>query len=49
MGHHGVYVWTSYGVFAVIVLWNVLTPLRQHRRWLQEQAQRSRRSQKEIS
>ena len=44
MGHHGVYVWSAYGLFAVIVLWNIFTPLRQRRRWLQEQAQRSRRS-----
>ncbi len=45
MGHHGFYVWSAYGIFLIIALWNIVLPRRQYRLWLQEQAQRHRRTQ----
>ena len=46
MGTHGPFVWLSYGLTALIVVWNVLQPLLQRRRLLKEQAQRLRREEK---
>jgi len=43
MGRHGLYVWLSYGITAVIVAYNVAQPLLRRRRLLKEQAQRLRR------
>jgi heme exporter protein D len=45
MGHHGLYVWLSYGLTAVIIALNVAQPLLR-RRLLKEQAQRLRREKK---
>lgn len=43
MGHHGVYVWASYGIcFAVLAL-NVALPIVARRRYLQQEARRVRR------
>jgi len=43
MGHHGLYVWSAYGICAVVVLWNLAVPLLARRRYLQEEARRMRR------
>ncbi|QQD21934.1 heme exporter protein CcmD [Oceanospirillaceae bacterium ASx5O] len=43
MGNHGLYVWLSYGLTALIVIWNLLLPGLQRRRLLKQQAQRLRR------
>jgi len=43
MGRHGLYVWLSYGLTAVIIAYNVAQPLLRRRRLLKEQAQRLRR------
>lgn len=43
MGKHGLYVWSAYGVFAFIMLWNALQPYRLRRRLLREQAATLRR------
>ncbi|NNM52924.1 MAG: heme exporter protein CcmD [Pseudomonadales bacterium] len=43
MGHHGPYVWSAYGLTAIIVIWNILQPGWRHRRWLKAQAQLQRR------
>ncbi len=43
MGHHGVYVWTAYGVSLVVLAINVAGPLLARRRYLQEEARRLRR------
>ena len=43
MGRHGLYVWLSYGITAVIVVINVILPMMQRRRFLKEQRQRMRR------
>lgn len=43
MGTHGPYVWLSYGLTTLIIVWNLLQPLLQRRRLLKQQAQRLRR------
>lgn len=45
MGRHAPYVWSAWGLTFVIVLWNIIQPLRQRRRLLQEQAAQLRREQ----
>ena len=49
MGRHGLYVWLSYGITAVIVAYNVVQPVLQRRRLLKEQAQRLRRENRNAS
>ncbi len=39
MGGYGFYVWTSYGLAVVILLWNLLCPFWQRRRFLEERLQ----------
>lgn len=46
MGKHGFYVWLSYGLTAIVIVWNVVQPQLQRRRLLKEQAQRLRREKK---
>ncbi|MCB1561868.1 MAG: heme exporter protein CcmD [Xanthomonadales bacterium] len=43
MGKYGVYVWSSYGAFAVFLLWDWLAPRFQRRRLLRGIEQRARR------
>ncbi|MCA6127218.1 MAG: heme exporter protein CcmD [Thalassolituus sp.] len=43
MGKHGLYVWLSYGITAVIIAVNVVQPILRRRRLMKEQAQRLRR------
>jgi heme exporter protein D len=43
MGGYAFYVWTSYGIAAVVLVLNILIPLRQHRRLLVRIARRARR------
>jgi len=49
MGKHGLYVWLSYGLTALIVAINVALPLRRRRRLMKEQAQRLRREKRHAS
>ena len=49
MGKHGVYVWLSYGLTALIVAINVALPLLRRRRLMKEQAQRLRREKRHAS
>ncbi len=44
MGHHGFYVWMSYGLTGLILLWLWLQPALRQRAWLKEQLQRLRRA-----
>jgi heme exporter protein D len=44
MGKHGPYVWSAYGVTALVVLWNVWQPLLRRKRLLREQAAALRRA-----
>ncbi|MCK9534653.1 MAG: heme exporter protein CcmD [Pseudomonas sp.] len=43
MGHHGVYVWSSYGISFAILLLNVVLPLLARQRYLKNEARRLRR------
>ena len=43
MGGYAFYVWTSYGIALFVLLANVVTPLRQHRKLLTTIARASRR------
>lgn len=43
MGHHGLYVWSAYGICLVVLGPNVASPLLARRRYLQEEARRLRR------
>lgn len=45
MGKHGVYVWSAYGVAALILAWNVVAPALHRRSFLRQQARRLRREQ----
>lgn len=43
MGHHALYVWSAYGLGALVLAINVAVPLLARRRHLQEEARRLRR------
>jgi len=43
MGHHGLYVWTAYGISLAVLALNVALPVLARRRYLQEEARRLRR------
>jgi heme exporter protein D len=43
MGGYAFYVWTSYGLALIVLLANVLAPLRQRRKILADLARRARR------
>ncbi|PWB30099.1 heme exporter protein CcmD [Pseudomonas sp. SDI] len=43
MGHHGLYVWSAYGICLLVLAVNVAMPLLARRRYLQEEARRLRR------
>lgn len=43
MGHHGLYVWSAYGLCLFVVALNIASPLLARRRYLQEEARRLRR------
>ncbi|GGU65407.1 hypothetical protein GCM10009504_22980 [Pseudomonas laurentiana] len=43
MGHHGLYVWSAYGISLVVLAINVAAPILARRRYLQEEARRLRR------
>ena len=46
MGGYAFYVWTSYGLTLIVLLDNVLSPLRQLRKILADLARRERRERK---
>ncbi len=43
MGHHGLYVWSAYGICLAVLALNVTLPLAARRRYLQQEARRLRR------
>ena len=43
MGHHGLYVWSAYGICLLVLAVNVASPVLARRRYLQEEARRLRR------
>ena len=42
MGHHGLFVWSAYGICFVVLAINVAQPLLARRRYLQQEARRLR-------
>lgn len=42
MGHHGLYVWTAYGICLAVLVLNVALPVLARRRYLQQEARRLR-------
>jgi len=44
MGGYGFYVWSSYGIALVVLLLNIILPVRQHRKLLADIALRARRA-----
>ena len=47
MGGYAFYVWTSYGIAALVLLANLLAPRWQRRRLLEELARKARRSRRQ--
>ena len=48
MGGYAAYVWTSYAIALVVLVINVLVPLRQHRTLLTDIARKLRRARRET-
>jgi heme exporter protein D len=48
MGGYAFYVWTSYGIAAVILVANLVAPMRQRKRLLGEVARRARRARRKV-
>jgi len=48
MGGYAFYVWTSYGIALVVLVANVLVPMRQRRKLLTDIARRLRRERRET-
>ena len=42
MGHHGLYVWSAYGICLLVLVMNVALPVLARRRYLQQEARRLR-------
>lgn len=43
MGGHHLYVWLAYGAALAVIVWNVVSPIRAHRRFFVIEGQRARR------
>ncbi|MFT7109319.1 MAG: heme exporter protein D [Psychrobacter glaciei] len=46
MGNHGIYVWLSYGIFAVIVAANFISPIISRKKVIKDLERQMRREQK---
>jgi heme exporter protein D len=46
MGNHGIYVWLSYGIFAVIVAANFILPIISRKKIIKDLERQMRREQK---
>lgn len=49
MGGYGFYVWSSYGIALIVLLLNVILPLRQRRKLLNSIARAARRSRRKTT
>jgi len=49
MGKHGFYVWLCYGITALVIVVNVLAPMRQRKKLIEQQARLQRRENKHAS
>lgn len=47
MGRYGAYVWSAYGIFAIVIIFNLVGPLRAQKEFFNEQQRRLRREQRE--
>ena len=43
MGHHGLYVWSAYGICLAVLVLNVAMPILARKRYLQQEVRRLRR------
>ncbi|WP_339465215.1 MULTISPECIES: heme exporter protein CcmD [unclassified Pseudomonas] len=43
MGHHGLYVWSAYGICLAVLIYNVVKPIAARKHYLQQEARRLRR------
>ncbi|OYQ23283.1 heme exporter protein CcmD [Pseudomonas mandelii] len=43
MGHHGLFVWSAYGICFLVLSINVAAPILARKRYLQQEARRLRR------
>ncbi len=49
MGKHGFYVWLCYGITALVIIANILAPIRQRKNLIEQQARLQRREKKNAS
>ncbi|MFT6450222.1 MAG: heme exporter protein D [Oleispira sp.] len=49
MGKHGFYVWFCYGITALVIIANILAPIRQRKKLIEQQARLQRREKKNAS
>lgn len=49
MGKHGFYVWLCYGISALVILANVVAPIRQRKKLIDQQTRLQRREKKHAS
>jgi len=49
MGKHGFYVWLCYGITALVIIANILAPIRQRKKLIEQQARLLRREKKNAS
>jgi heme exporter protein D len=49
MGKHGFYVWLCYGITALVIIGNIIAPIRQRKKLIEQQARLQRREKKNAS
>jgi heme exporter protein D len=49
MGKHGLYVWLCYGITALVIVANVIAPMRQRKKLIDQQTRLQRREKKNAS
>lgn len=49
MGKHGFYVWLCYGITVLVIIANILAPIRQRKKLIDQQARLQRREKKNAS
>lgn len=49
MGKHGFYVWLCYGITALVIVANVVAPIRQRKKLIDQQTRLQRREKKHAS
>jgi heme exporter protein D len=49
MGKHGFYVWLCYGITTLVIVANILAPMRQRKKLIEQQTRLLRREKKNAS